>query len=461
MGLPGTSVPSPGLPTSGSPNKTVSLSSPPPAQTSVGSATALPLRKDKESEKGKERIPKARGEALPGPKKDKGEVPNPSLALPATGPALEYSVEPTQLQALQAALNTDPMALLTSPFLPYIVPGFSPYYAPQLPGALQSGYLQPMYSMEGVFPYGPALSQALLSLSPGALLQHYQQYQQSLQEALQRQVQLPLPKGSQPPIHAEGPSPDKGPAKEPPKPDEQKNMPHEGSPRGEPTTRSSNAPDSLCDPFIVPPVQYRLVCRKCQAGFGSQEAADDHLKSLCCFGQSVGTLPEMALQVLAGGGGSYQCVVCDSTVRGEEALRQHLESAPHRHRTVPRAAARNAKEHPSQLPHSACLPDPSTASTSQPTARPKDSPPPPAPPHTSKKPWPPPAASPPGKPPPLSSSSTVTSSSCSTSGVQPSLMPRKFSSEESDSGRGLEAGRPVEPSPPRDGGFPSVDPFRL
>uniref|UniRef100_A0A670ZA36 Zinc finger homeobox protein 3 n=1 Tax=Pseudonaja textilis TaxID=8673 RepID=A0A670ZA36_PSETE len=434
MGLPGTSVPSPGLPTSGSPNKTASLSSPPPAQTSVGSALPLPLQKDKESEKAKEkeRAPKARGEALPGPKKDKGEAPNPALAFPATGPALEYSVEPTQLQALQAALNTDSMALLTSPFLPYFVPGFSPYYAPQLPGALQSGYLQPMYSMEGVFPYGPALSQALLGVSPGTLLQHYQQYQQSLQEALQRQAQLPLPRGSQPPIPAEGPSPEKGPAKEPPKPEEQKKTSREGSPRGEPTTGSSNAPDSLCDPFIVPPVQYRLVCRKCQARFGSQEAADVHLKSLCCSGQSAGTLPEVALQVLAGGGGSYQCVVCESTVCGEEALRQHLESAPHRHPTVPRAAARNAKEHPSQLPHSACLPDPSTASTSQPTAHPKNGPPPAALPPASQKPWPP-AASPPGKPPPLSSSSTVTSSSCSTSGVQPSLMPRKFSSEESDS----------------------------
>ncbi|XP_013913296.1 PREDICTED: zinc finger homeobox protein 3-like [Thamnophis sirtalis] len=467
MGLPGTSVPSPGLPTSGSPNKTAPLSSPPPAQTSVGSTTPLPLRKDKESEKAKEkeRPSKTRGEALSGPKKDKGEAPNPGPAFPAMGPALEYSAEPTQLQALQAALNTESLALLTNPFLPCFVPGFSPYYAPQLPGALQSGYLQPMYSMEGVFPYGPALSQALLGVSPGSLLQHYQQYQQSLQEALQRQVQLPLPKGSQPPVPTEGLSPEKGPAKESPRPEE-KSSSRQGSPRRELATAgssssSSSAPDSLWDPFIVPPVQYRLVCRKCQAGFGSQEAADVHLKSLCCFGQSMGTLPEMALQVLAGGGGSYQCVACESTVCGEEALQQHLESAPHRqHQTVPRAAARNAKEPPSQLPHSACLPDPSTASTSQPTAHPKNGPLPAAAPHSSKKPWPP-AASPPGKPPPLSSSSTVTSSSCSTSGVQPSLMPRKFSSEESDSGRGPEAGAPLEPSSPRDGGLPSVDPFRL
>ncbi|XP_025033373.1 zinc finger homeobox protein 3-like [Python bivittatus] len=169
----------------------------------------------------------------------------------------------------------------------------------------------------------------------------------------------------------------------------------------------------------------------------------------------------MALQVLAGGGGggSYQCVACESTVCGEEALRQHLESAPHRHRTIPRAA-KNAKEHPSRLPHSACLPDPSTASTSQPASRPQDGPgpPPAASAHASRKPWPP-AALPPGKPPPLSSSSTVTSSSCSTSGVQPSLMPRKDCPEESD----LEAGRPAEPSCPQDGGLPGAgaDAFRL
>ncbi|XP_063169352.1 zinc finger homeobox protein 3 [Candoia aspera] len=469
MGLPGTSIPSPGLPTSGSPNKTPSapLSSPPPAQASVAvvSATPLPLRKDKESEKVKEkdRVSKGKGEALLGPRKDKGEVPAPSLALSAPLPAVEHSVEPTQLQALQAALSSDPTALLTSPFLPCFVPGFSPYYAPQLPGALQSGYFQPMYGMDGLFPYSPALSQALLSLSPGALLQHYQQYQQSLQEALQRQAQPPLPKGSQPPIPGEGAAPEKRPAKESPQPDKQKSAPREGSPQGEPAagSSSSRALDSLCDPFIVPPVQYRLVCQECQAGFGTREAADDHLKSLCCFGRSAGSLPEMALQVLAGGGGSYQCVACESTVCGEEALQQHLESAPHRHRTIPRAA-RNAKEPPSRLPHSARPPDPSTASTSQPAARPKDGPgpPPAAPLHASREPWPPaapPPGTPPGKPPPLSSSSTVTSSSCSTSGVQPSLMPRKDGSEESDSDRGPEAGGPADPSRPGDGGLPGVD----
>ncbi len=81
------------------------------------------------------------------------------------------------------------------------MPGFSPYYAPQIPGALQGGYLQPMYGMESLFPYNPSLSQALMGLSQGSLLQHYQQYQQSLQEALQQQQrqlqQIQQPKASQ------------------------------------------------------------------------------------------------------------------------------------------------------------------------------------------------------------------------------------------------------------------------
>ncbi|OXB65108.1 hypothetical protein ASZ78_008391 [Callipepla squamata] len=457
-----------------------------------------PPRKEKEGEKAKEKekAPKGKGDPLPGPKKEKGEAPAGALAAPL--PTMEYAVEPAQLQALQAALSSDPATLLTSQFLPYFVPGFSPYYAPQIPGALQSGYLQPMYGMEGLFPYSPALSQALLGLSPGSLLQQYQQYQQSLQEALQQQQRqaqqqqqqqqqqkAQQPKGSQTPVPTGAATPDKDPAKEPPKQEEQKNAPREVSPLlpnppEEPEAEGKGA-DSLCDPFIVPKVQYKLVCRKCQAGFGDQEAASDHLKSLCFFGQSMANLQEMVLHVPTGSGqgsGSYQCVACESTVCGDEALSQHLESAPHKHRTITRAA-RNAKEHPSLLPHSACPPDPSTASTSQSAAHSNDSPPPPRPPpaspHASRKPWPPAAPrAPPGKPPPppfppLSSSSTVTSSSCSTSGVQPS-MPTDDYSEESDTdlsqksdGPASPAEGPREPGCPKDSGLASVgmDTFRL
>ncbi|KAJ6652494.1 hypothetical protein lerEdw1_011464 [Lerista edwardsae] len=483
-GLPGASIPSPGLPTSGLPNKqpSATLSSPTPAQATAAAPQQPPQpppRKDKESEKAKEKAPK----------RDKADTPAPPL------PAPECPVEPSQLQALQAALSSDPAALLTSQFLPYFVPGFSPYYAPQIPGALQSGYLQPMYGMEGLFPYSPALSQALLGLAPGSLLQQCQQYQQSLQEALlqqrqqqqqqqrqqkllqqqQPQQQQPPPKGSQPPVPSGAATPDKDPAKEPLKQEEQQNAPHLPTPQEEPGAESGSAADPLCgDPFVAPQVQPRLVCRKCQAGFSSQEAASAHLQALCCFGQPAESLHEMVLHVPAGGGGSYQCVACESTVYGDEALRQHLESAPHKHRTVPRAA-RNAKEHPSRLPHSACPPDPSTASTSQPAAPPSsDSPsasPSSAPPHASRKSWPAVAPRAPrgGKPPapPLSSSSTVTSGSCSTSGVPPT----EDCAEESDSDLSQKSSGPVspgeglpeEPLRPQDHGLASVevDTFRL
>ena len=154
---------------------------PPPPAAQPPPAPQLPpqqqpqQRKDKDGEKvkEKEKAHKGKGEPLPVPKKEKGEAPTVAAAtLSAPLPAMEYAVDPAQLQALQAALTSDPTALLTSQFLPYFVPGFSPYYAPQIPGALQSGYLQPMYGMEGLFPYSPALSQALMGLSPGSLLQH-------------------------------------------------------------------------------------------------------------------------------------------------------------------------------------------------------------------------------------------------------------------------------------------------
>ncbi|XP_066876342.1 zinc finger homeobox protein 3 isoform X2 [Kogia breviceps] len=537
MGLPSTTVPSPGLPTSGLPNKppSASLSSPTPAQAPAATAPLpspqpqppqaqppppppaaqpppapqLPpqqqqqQRKDRDGEKGKEKekAHKGKGEPLPIPKKEKGEAPTAATAtISAPLPAMEYAVDPAQLQALQAALTSDPTALLTSQFLPYFVPGFSPYYAPQIPGALQSGYLQPMYGMEGLFPYSPALSQALMGLSPGSLLQQYQQYQQSLQEAIQQQQQqrqlqqqqkAQQPKASQTPVPQGAASPDKDPAKESPRPEEQKNAPREVSPLlpkppEEPEAESKSA-DSLYDPFIVPKVQYKLVCRKCQAGFSDEEAARSHLKSLCFFGQSVVNLQEMVLHVPTGGGGSgsgggsYHCLACESALCGEEALSQHLESALHKHRTITRAA-RNAKEHPSLLPHSACFPDPSTASTSQSAAHSNDSPPPlsaaapsssSASPHASRKSWPQvvsrASATKPPSFPPLSSSSTVTSSSCSTSGVQPS-MPTDDYSEESDTdlsqksdGPASPVEGPKDPSCPKDSGLTSVgtDTFRL
>lgn len=523
LNMPGASVPSPSLPTSGLPNKTPSsssLASPSPAQASTsvahsnptststsstattqsGSRPEPPKERDtersREKEKSKEKAEKLQTPSstgsTPAPstsaasaKKEKPEAAVPATSMPT--PGMEYVVDPAQLQALQAALASDPTALLTSQFLPYFMPGFSPYYAPQIPGALQGGYLQPMYGMESLFPYNPTLSQALMGLSPGSLLQHYQQYQQSLQEALQQQQrqlqQIQQPKASQTPVPPQPSGDRKESAKDPVKKEEQKGAPH-----GETSSSSSSShnnlhseqnemdgkvADPLLDQYIVPKVQYRLACRKCQAVFNKEEAAVTHLKSICFFGQSVANLQEMLLRVPSGGGAGagslYDCLACDTTLDGEKALSQHLESALHKHRTIKRSA-RNAKEHAtSLLPHSsACFPDPNTASTSQSATHPISTPPPP--PTTSAtmpsssvssslcsssatplsttaagKPWPqaPFSRALAGKPnatpsstsssfPPVSSPSTVTSSSLSTSGVQTSI-PTDVFTDESDS----------------------------
>uniref|UniRef100_A0A3B4V0J4 Zinc finger homeobox 3b n=1 Tax=Seriola dumerili TaxID=41447 RepID=A0A3B4V0J4_SERDU len=420
---------------------------------------------------------------------------NHNTAVPATSmptPGMEYVVDPAQLQALQAALASDPTALLTNQFLPYFMPGFSPYYTPQIPGALQGGYLQPMYGMESLFPYNPALSQALMGLSPGSLLQHYQQYQQSLQEALQQQQrqlqQIQQPKASQTPVPSQSLGDRKESAKDPVKTEEQKGNSHSEPPTSSSSSSSSSSHNKVpseqnemdgkagnphLDQYIVPKVQYKLACRKCQAVFTKEEAAITHLKSNCFFGQSVANLQEMLLRVPggvgAGAGSLYDCLACDTTLDGEKALSQHLESALHKHRTIKRSA-RNAKEHAtSLLPHSsACFPNPNTASTSQSATHPISSPPPP--PTTSAtmpssavssslcsssttplnttaagKPWPqaPFSRALAGKPnaspssssssfPPVSSPSTVTSSSLSTSGVQTSI-PTDVFTDESDS----------------------------
>lgn len=231
------------------------------------------------------------------------------------------------------------------------------------------------------------------------------------------------------------------------------------------------------DQFIVPKVQYKLACRKCQAVFNKEEAAVAHIKSNCFFGQPVSNLQEMFLRVPGGTGsgvgGLYDCLACDTTLDGEKALSQHLESALHKHRTIKRSV-RNAKEHvTSLLPHSsACFPSPNTASTSQSVTHPISSTPPttsamssspvsssstsPVNTTTAGKAWPQapfnralagkPNASPSSFP-PVSSPSTVTSSSLSTSGVQTSI-PTDVFSDESDSDSSQKSldrlGRPAE-----------------
>ncbi|XP_057203465.1 zinc finger homeobox protein 3 isoform X2 [Triplophysa rosa] len=525
LNMPGASVPSPSLPTSGLPNKTPSsssLASPSPAQASTSvphssptstsnSLTTQPCtrpdsHKGRNSERAREKEkPKEKAEKPPTPS-SAGGTPAPSTsaasakkekqdsAVPATSmptPGMEYVVDTAQLQALQAALASDPTALLTSQFLPYFMPGFSPYYAPQIPG----GYLQPMYGMESLFPYNPSLSQALMGLSPGSLLQHYQQYQQSLQEALQQQQrqlqQIQQPKASQTAAPSQNSVDRKDPAKDPAKTEEQKSSSsaETSSAHKNPAAEQHKVDDKGADPpldqFIVPKVQYRLACRKCQAVFSKEEAAISHLKSICFFGQSVANLQEMLLRVPNSGNaaerGLYDCLACETTLEGDKALSQHLDSALHKHRTIKRS--RNAKEHAtSLLPHSsACFPSPNTASTSQSATHSNNTPSPP--PTTSAttpssssctpttftasplnttaagKPW---SQAPfsralAGKPhvpssslssfAPVSSPSTVTSSSLSTSGVQTSI-PTDVFTDESDSDSSQKSadrlGRPAE-----------------
>lgn len=527
--MPGASVPSPSLPTSGLPNKTPSsssLASPSPAQASTSVAHSSPTptsttnslmtqpgprpeapkdrnpERAREKEKSKEKAEKsstpssAGGTPAPSTsaasaKKEKTDTAVPATSMPT--PGMEYVVDTAQLQALQAALASDPTALLTSQFLPYFMPGFSPYYAPQIPGALQGGYLQPMYGMESLFPYNPALSQALMGLSPGSLLQHYQQYQQSLQEALQQQQrqlqQIQQPKASQ---TSQNSVDRKDSAKDSVKTEEQKSTPsaETSSTHNNLATEQHEVDGKGADPhldqYIVPKVQYRLACRKCQAVFSKEEAAISHLKSICFFGQSVANLQEMLLRVPNSGnaaeGGLYDCLACDTTLEGDKALSQHLDSALHKHRTIKRS--RNAKEHATNLlPHSsACFPSPNTASTSQSATHSNNttSPPPTtsattpssstsasscsftaSPLNTSAtgKSWsqapfsralagkPNPPSSALSSFPPVSSPSTVTSSSLSTSGVQTSI-PTDVFTDESDSDSSQKSadrlGRPAE-----------------
>ncbi|KAK1891447.1 Zinc finger homeobox protein 3, partial [Dissostichus eleginoides] len=240
LNMPGASVPSPSLPTSGLPNKLPSSSS-----LAASKRDAEGIR---EKEKSKEKTEKSSTPSSTGStpvpstsaasaKKEKPDTAVPAISMPT--PGMEYVVDPAQLQALQAALASDPTALLTNQFLPYFMPGFSPYYSPQIPGALQGGYLQPMYGMESLFPYNPALSQAMMGLSPGSLLQHYQQYQQSLQDALQQQQrqlqQIQQPKASQTPVPHQPLGDRKESAKDQVKTEEQK-----GKPNSEPPNSSSS-----------------------------------------------------------------------------------------------------------------------------------------------------------------------------------------------------------------------------
>ncbi|XP_072551313.1 zinc finger homeobox protein 3 [Salminus brasiliensis] len=251
-------------------------------------------------------------------------------ATPAPKPDKEYTSEPAQLQAPQAAGTTDQTALLSNPLLPCLIPGFPPLFPPQIPTALTGSFLQPMFGMEGMFPYSPVLPQALMGLSPGSILQ---QYQHNLQGALMHhRLQLQQSKLLQPPqkvkasqISAPASSQDLAYNKEPVVLDASKPEENQG------TSYGGGSP-----PFSS----------------GSTKRPDDGLLISRCI-VSKGTCRERGKDV-----GLYDCLACKISLRGNEELIQHLEDPQHRQRA---AEQPNAKEHASRL-----LPHVSPSSTSQP-----------------------------------------------------------------------------------------------
>lgn len=447
LGFPTPATPSPAMSLSSTPTKTLLQTPPPPPPPAppVSSAPPVPLpasqteqhskvsEKDKKMEKPmkvKEREANTPRPEAPSVKK----TDKPSAMLSAMGKVGgDALMDPAQLQALQNAIAGDPGSFLGGQFLPYFIPGFASCFSPQLPAGVQGGYFPPLCGMENLFPYGPAIPQAITGLSSTAILQQYQQYQQSLQDSLQKQQnkheqqqQKPPPakvssaqSNSFKPKEANETKDDKGSSiestkEEPPK-----------------KTKSSDFPDA----FIIPSIKHEFICRKCQMIFADEDSAVRHQKSFCYFGHPFTDPQETVLRKAVS---MYNCIACNVAVSGNEALGQHLQSSLHKEKTI-KQAMRNAKEHARLLPHSVCSPNPNTTSTSQSAASSNNTFP-----HLSRlsmKSWPnilfqasarKAASSPSASPPPLSLPSTVTSTSCSTSGV-PTSLPAESCSDESDS----------------------------
>lgn len=355
------------MPSNGIPNtkpQIISPSSSTPSESKVSKATSAPSAKTKQpdlhperpkengTEKGEKEKAKEKPTRPPAPstpstprKSDKRETSTPTTSTPK--PGMEFVMDPAQLQALQAARGgADPAAFLSNPFLPCFMPGFPPYFPPQIPGALPGGYLQPVYGMEGLFPYGPAaLSQALMGLSQGSILQQYQQYQQSLQGALQQkhlqlqqqQQQTQKPKAS--PSHSQAKADSKQPSQDTVKAGERKD-----SSCGKPSPSTSS--DQLSS-FGDKPSKVRSM--------------DEHLLL------REGVVPKVKGGEQGKGGRLYDCLACGVSLNADdsEALCRHLESPQHKRSAAERL---NAKEHATHvLPHTAtCAPDSAMASTSQP-----------------------------------------------------------------------------------------------
>ncbi|KTG39427.1 hypothetical protein cypCar_00022753 [Cyprinus carpio] len=262
--------------------------------------------------------------------KEKSDSSRPTVCTPSKG--REYAMDPSQLQALHAVMKTDQVSLLPSHLLPCLMPGFPPLFSPHIPTPMPGGLLQPMFGMDSMFPYGPVLPQTLMGLSPGSILQ---QYQQNLQGALMQQrlqlqqkplVQLPeKPKPS--PISARLNAEDTVSSKHDKK---------QGTPIGTDSSsiNSVNAKQPEVDSNFL--LSHCIVSKaECRA-----EGKDSHL---------------------------YDCLACEVSLTGNAELIKHLEYPQHRQRVAEKL---NAKEHASpRLPHIS----PSSTSQSNPSSEQRSS----------------------------------------------------------------------------------------
>uniref|UniRef100_A0A9J7XFB8 Zinc finger homeobox 3a n=1 Tax=Cyprinus carpio carpio TaxID=630221 RepID=A0A9J7XFB8_CYPCA len=257
--------------------------------------------------------------------KEKSDSSRPTVS--TTNNGREYAMEPTQLQALHAAMKTDHPALLPSPLLPCLMPGFPPLFSPHIPTTISGGLLQPIFGMDSMFPYGPVLPQALMGLSPGSILQ---QYQQNLQGALMQQrlqlqqkqlVQLPeKPKPSQ--ISARLNAEDAVSSK------------HD---------KKQGTPNSTDPPFI------NAVNTK------QPEVDNNFLLSQCIVSKTECRTEGKDVHL-------FDCLACEVSLTGNAELIKHLEYPQHIQRVAERL---NAKEHASpRLPHI----NPSSTSQSNPSS---------------------------------------------------------------------------------------------
>lgn len=282
------------------------------------------LRFPKENDTENKRIPINTFDTITPCGKEKPESSKPAVSTPNI--PREHAIDPAQLQALYAAMKTDQAALLTSPLLPYMMPGFPPLFPPHIPAPMSSGLLQPMFGIDNMFPYGPVLPQALMGLSPGSILQQYQQNLQGalMQQRLQlQQKQLQQPEKPKPArLHQED---TRGPVVDSTKHVKKQDAPNDtDSPSDSVNTKQPQLDDTILRSHCI---VSKAVC--------GEEGND---------------------------GRSYDCLACEVSFFGDAELVKHLEYPQHRQRVAERMIS---KEHASpQLPHispsSTSQPDPSS-----------------------------------------------------------------------------------------------------